>query len=98
MSRKHILADEGADFLKSPYEALYFRCGEKRFYFKNGVYLVFTIKSCTIQYEEVIAELNTSCDNLTLWHELYADRLVMCVKHTYSEVLQDAVHTVSEEF
>jgi hypothetical protein len=60
MKRKHILADDEVDFLESLHQALYLRCGDKRFYFKNGVYQGSPISFALfkIYIEEVITELN----------------------------------------
>jgi hypothetical protein len=38
MKRKRILAEDEFGFLERLHDALYFKYGEKRFYFKNGVH------------------------------------------------------------
>jgi hypothetical protein len=38
MKRKKILTNDEVDFLECLHAALYFRCGGRRFYLKNGVH------------------------------------------------------------
>ncbi len=75
------------DFLQNLHEALYFRCGDDRYYLKNGVHQGSPISPAlfNIYLEDMIDSVTRECTDIQLWHKAYADDLVLCVSHTHLE-------------
>ena len=87
--------------MKSLHNALYFKSGDKRIILRNGMHQGSPISPALfdIYMEEVMAKLQESLGKeIELWYKLYADDLVMIVKHTHVERLLEHLFRISDEF
>ena len=87
--------------MKSLHNALYFKSGDKHIILRNGVHQGSPISPALfdIYMEEVMAKLQESLGKeIELWYKLYADDLVMIVRHNHVERLLDDLFRISGDF
>jgi hypothetical protein len=79
---------------------LYFKCGSDKFFLENGVHQGSPISPAlfNIYLEDVLEKLIERCQNFTFWYKVYADDLVIIVKHSRLWTLIKTLYDVSEEF
>ena len=95
------MSEQDIRFMKSLHNALYFKSGDKHIILRNGVHQGSPISPALfdIYMEEVITSLKVFLGKeIELWYKLYADDLVMIVKHTHVEPLLEHLFRISGEF
>ena len=79
--KKNILSINETEFLEVMNNRLYFKANNKKYFFKNGVHQGSTLSPYLfdIYMEEVIDDIKIIFQDL--WYKLYADDMVIVVKH-----------------
>jgi hypothetical protein len=100
ITEKQILKPEEVEFLRLLHKNLFFKVGENKYFFKNGVHQGSPISPALfdIYIEKVIEELReaTTIDNL--FYKLYADDVVFIVSYKEIANLIENLFRVSKKY